>query len=332
MSLLSDNVTRKFIDTLNVSEWEIDTDTGWHDIDKVMMTIPYQVWRLTLVDGSILEGADTHIIFDEYLQEVFLKDVHVDDLIAVRDGFIRVASIEVLDNVESMYDIEVNSVDHRFYSGNILSHNSVTVVSYFLWVLLFHDNQNLAILANKGALARDLLSKVKLAYEYLPMWIQQGICVWNKGNVELENGSKILAASTTSSAVRGGSYNLIFLDEFAFVAPNMATEFFASVYPTISSGKTTKMLIVSTPNGLNHFYKMWMDAEKKKSLYNPVEVHWSSVPGRDEKWKEDTIRNTSQEQFDQEHNCVGASTQVKVRDIITGDICLMSIEDLYKRV
>lgn len=186
---------------------------------------------------------------------------------------------------------------------------SVTVVSYFLWMVLFQDNQNIAILANKGALARDLLAKVKLAYEHLPMWIQQGIVTWNKGNIELENGSKILASSTTSSAVRGGSYNCVFLDEFAFVQPNMATEFFASVYPVISSGQTTKLLIVSTPNGLNHYYKMWMDAVNKKSLYNPIEVHWSLVPGRDEKWKEDTIRNTSQEQFDQEHGCefIGSS-------------------------
>lgn len=195
--------------------------------------------------------------------------------------------------------------NHRFTIAKLprQAGKSVTVVSYFLWVVLFQDNQNIAILANKGALARDLLAKVKLAYEHLPMWLQQGVVTWNKGNIELENGSKILASSTTSSAVRGGSYNCVFLDEFAFVQPNMATEFFASVYPVISSGQTTKLLIVSTPNGLNHYYKMWMDAVNKKSLYHPIEVHWSLVPGRDEKWKEETIRNTSQEQFDQEHGC-----------------------------
>ena len=177
---------------------------------------------------------------------------------------------------------------------------STTSISYILWRILFHDNQNVAILANKGALARDLLAKLQLAYEYLPKWIQQGVVIWNKGNIELENGSKVVAAATSSSAIRGGSYNLIFLDEFAFVQRNLADQFFASVYPTISSGKTTQVIIVSTPNGLNHFYKLWIDAIEKRSEYVPIEVHWSDVPGRDEKWKEQTIRNTSEAQFRQE--------------------------------
>jgi hypothetical protein len=127
--------------------------------------------------------------------------------------------------------------------------------------------------------------------------LQQGIIVWNKRNIELENGSKIFAYATSASGVRGGSYNLIFLDEFAFVQHNMAQDFFQSTYPVISSGSTSKVIIVSTPNGLNLFYKMWTDAIEKRSSYVPVEVHWSMVPGRDEKWKEETIRNTSEEQF-----------------------------------
>ena len=147
------------------------------------------------------------------------------------------------------------------------------------------------------------MSKIQFAYEYLPKWLQQGIVVWNKGNIELENSSKVVAAATSSSAIRGGSYNLIFLDEFAFVGNNLAEEFFSSVYPTISSGQTSKVIIVSTPNGMNHFYKMWIDAEEKNSQYVPIEVHWSEVPGRNEKWKKETIANTSQEQFRQEFEC-----------------------------
>lgn len=184
------------------------------------------------------------------------------------------------------------------------SGKSTCVTSYMLWLILFHSNQNIAILANKGQLARDLLEKIRIAYENLPKWIQQGVTVWNKGSIGLENGSKIIAAATSSSAVRGGSYNLIFLDEFAFVGNNMAEDFFKSVYPTITSGKTTKVIIVSTPNGMNHFYKMWTDATEKRSTYVPLEFHWSDVPGRDEKWKEETISNTSQEQFDQEFECM----------------------------
>ena len=177
---------------------------------------------------------------------------------------------------------------------------TTTSVAYLLWLTIFTETQNVAILANKGALARDILGKYQLAYENLPMWLQQGVLVWNKGNVELENGSKIIAASTSSSAIRGGSFNLVFLDEFAFVPNNIAEEFFNSVYPVISSGKTSKIIIVSTPNGMNLFYKLWMDAINKKNNYKTFEIHWSMVPGRDEAWKEETIRNTSERQFRQE--------------------------------
>ena len=162
---------------------------------------------------------------------------------------------------------------------------------------------SVAILANKAATARDLLGRLQLAYENLPKWLQQGVMTWNKGSLELENGSKILASSTSASAVRGGSYNIIFLDEFAYVPVNVAEQFFSSVYPTISSGKTTKVMIVSTPHGMNMFYKLWSDAENKINSYIPIEVHWSEIPGRDEEWKAETIKNTSQSQFNTEFEC-----------------------------
>jgi Terminase large subunit, T4likevirus-type, N-terminal/Terminase RNaseH-like domain len=180
---------------------------------------------------------------------------------------------------------------------------TTTSVAYLLWLTLFSDTQNVAVLANKGSLARDILAKYQLAYENLPMWLQQGVVTWNKGNVELENGSKIVAASTSSSAIRGGSFNCVFLDEFGFVPNNIAEEFFNSVYPVISSGKTSKIIIVSTPNGMNLFYKLWMDAITGKNNYKTFEIHWSMVPGRDEAWKEETIRNTSERQFAQEFEC-----------------------------
>jgi len=180
---------------------------------------------------------------------------------------------------------------------------TTTSVGYLLWLTIFTDSQNVAVLANKGALARDILAKYQLAYENLPSWLQQGVVTWNKGNVELENGSKIVAASTSSSAIRGGSFNCVFLDEFAFVPNNIANEFFNSVYPVISSGKSTKIIIVSTPNGMNLFYKLWMDSIEGRNNYKNFEIHWSMVPGRDEAWKEETVRNTSQRQFDQEFGC-----------------------------
>ena len=183
------------------------------------------------------------------------------------------------------------------------SGKSTTIVSYLLHYALFNPNCNIAILANKSSTARDILGRLQLAYENIPKFLQQGVLNWNKGNIELENGSKIVAAATSSSAIRGGSYNIIFLDEFAFVPATIAEQFFSSVFPTISSGKSTKMVIVSTPHGMNMYYKLWSDSINKLNDYIPVEVHWSEVPGRDEKWREETIRNTSKEQFASEFEC-----------------------------
>lgn len=194
------------------------------------------------------------------------------------------------------------------------SGKSTTVVSYILHYILFNQSMNVAILANKQATAREILSRLKLAYEYLPLWLQQGIVEWNKGSIELENGSRIIASSTSASAIRGGSFNMIFLDEFAHVPQNVAEEFFSSVYPTITSGQTTKVLMVSTPNGLNMFYHYWRGATKNpgelgKNEYIPIEVHWSEVPLypggplRGKEWKEQTIRNTSEQQFQSEFEC-----------------------------
>jgi hypothetical protein len=177
---------------------------------------------------------------------------------------------------------------------------TTTAVAYLLWTVLFKDSQNIAVLANKGQTARDILGKLQLAYENLPMWLQQGVVEWNKGRIELENSSVIVANSTSSSAARSGAYNIVFLDEFAFVPGNVAYDFITSVYPVITSGTKTKILMVSTPNGMNLFYKMWMDAVEKRSNYKPFEIHWSMVPGRDDAWREETIRNTSERQFQQE--------------------------------
>jgi len=209
----------------------------------------------------------------------------------------------------SMYDFQKNIL--RDFHGNRFNiaklprqtGKSTTVVAYLLYYAIFYDSVNIGILANKASTARELLSRLQLAYENLPKWMQHGVLVWNKGNVELENGSKILAASTSASAVRGMSFNILFLDEFAFVPNHVAEQFFASVYPTITSGKSTKVIIISTPNGMNHFYKMWEDARRGKNGYITNEVHWSQVPGRDAKWKEETIKNTSPRQFAQEFEC-----------------------------
>tara|TARA_B100000003_G_scaffold4970_1_gene4516 strand:- start:6888 stop:8537 length:1650 start_codon:yes stop_codon:yes gene_type:complete len=223
--------------------------------------------------------------------------------------YIRIVSLDEglipFDMYDFQKDLIKNFHEQRFNIAKLprQTGKSTTVVSYLLHYALFNDNIRIAILANKAETARELLQRLQLSYENLPKWLQQGVGSWNKGSLELENGSKIVAASTSSSAVRGNSFNIIFLDEFAFIPNHIAEQFFSSVYPTISSGKTTKVIIISTPNGMNMFYKLWHDAERGKNDYKPLEVHWSAVPGRDAKWKEETIRNTSERQFTQEFEC-----------------------------
>lgn len=177
---------------------------------------------------------------------------------------------------------------------------TTTTCAYLLHKILFNESYNVAVLANKEGQAREILSRVKLMFEHLPKFLQQGIIEWNKGSIELENGSKVMASATGGSSVRGKTFSLLVLDEFAFVPNNIQEEFFASVYPTITSGKTTKVIITSTPNGMNLFYKIWTESEEGRNSYKRCTVNWYDVPGRDEKFKEEYINNTSERQWRQE--------------------------------
>jgi len=254
-----------------------------------------------------LKKANTQIEFTEEQIIEFLKCK--EDPVYFARNYIKIVSLDHGLVPFEMYPFQEKLIqnfhDNRFNICKMprQTGKSTTCVSYLLHYAVFNDNVNIAILANKASTARDLLGRLQLAYENLPKWMQQGIISWNKGSLELENGSKISSNSTSSSAVRGGSYNVIFLDEFAFIPNHIADDFFASVYPTISSGQSTKVIIVSTPRGMNHFYRMWHDAERDKNEYVPTEVHWSEVPGRDQAWKEQTIANTSEQQFKVEFEC-----------------------------
>ena len=254
-----------------------------------------------------LKKVGTEIQFTKHQIQEYLKCK--EDPVYFARNYIKIISLDEGIVPFKMWDFQEELIEsfheNRFNIAKLprQTGKSTTCVSYLLHYILFNDNVNVGILANKLSTARDLLGRLQLAYEQLPLWIQQGIVVYNKGSMELENGSKILAASTSASAVRGMSFNIIFLDEFAFIPNHIAEQFFSSVYPTITSGTSTKVIIISTPNGMNHFYKLWVDAQKGRNGYAWNEVHWSKVPGRDAKWKEQTIANTSERQFTQEFDC-----------------------------
>lgn len=286
--------------------------------------------------NSNLKASNVQINFTKEQLEEYAKCAR-DPIYFIRN-YVKIISLDKGLVPFELYDFQEEMVQtvhtNRFVIAKLprQSGKSTTITAYILHYILFNQSVNVAILANKLSTARELLSRLKLAYEYLPKWLQQGVVEWNKGTIELENGSRVLASATSSSAVRGGSFNMIFLDEFAYVPQNVAEEFFSSVYPTISSGQETKVLVVSTPHGMNLYYKLWTDAINKRNSYVPVDVHWSDVPGRDDKWKQETIANTSEEQFRTEFECVARDTIVKVRNKTTGEITTMTIGDLYDKI
>ncbi len=228
-----------------------------------------------------------------YFAEKYIQIVHVDR------GLIPIALYDYQkDIVEKITNNRRVTVVTSRQAGK-----TTTAVAVILHYVLFNEHKTCALLANKGDAAREILDRIKIAYEALPKWMQQGVMEWNKGSVEFENGCKIIAGSTSSSAIRGKSISFLYIDETAFV--ENWDEFFASVFPTISSGETTKMLYTSTPNGLNHFYKTCQGAKEDTNGFEYVEVPWQKVPGRDEAWRQETLAamDFDKQKFNQEFEC-----------------------------
>lgn len=232
------------------------------------------------------------IIDPIYFVETYAKIVHVDR------GLIPFLPYEYQKNI-------INTAIANRYTICKLPRQSgkTTVIAAFMvWMLLFNKQYKMACLAHKEAQAREILDRIKLIYENLPKWLQQGVTSWNRTSVELQTGSKIEIGATSSGSIRGKSFNLIYLDEFAFIPANMQEEFYTSVLPTISSGTTSKIIVTSTPKGLNLFYKIWTEAVSGKNGYQPIEIKWDDPPGRDEEWKRIQIGIIGEEKFNQEYN------------------------------
>ena len=208
-----------------------------------------------------------------------------------------------------LYDYQKRFVETIHKENRIISiqprqqGKTQVAAAYVLHYSIFNENKTVAILANKATAAREILSRYQLMYEYLPSFLQQGIKTWNKGDIELENGSKVFTSATSASGIRGKSVNFLYVDEAAIIPNNVAEDFFTSTYPTISSGKTTKVLITSTPLGYNHFWKFWNEAENKVNGFIPVRVNYWEHPNRDEKWAAEQKELLGELKFTQEVLC-----------------------------
>jgi hypothetical protein len=297
---------RKFEEVLEVpSNYLIKTPQGFKNINKVMKTIPYEVWHIKLVNGDELKAADTHILYTVDHTPIYLQDIHIGTPIETDVGYFACNYISNLGYEENMYDVEVDSEEHEFYSNGFVSHNTTTSCIYLLWSAIFNEHCNIAVLANKQKNAIEILDDIRKAYEGLPAFMKPGVTEYNNTKIEFENGSAIFGAATSENALRGFSAKILFCDEFAFVPKNIADKFWKSNFPII--GNKGQVILVSTPNGpAGLFYEIWQSANKQDGTYPfaPFKVEWWEVPGRDEKFKQDTIAALgSLQSWLQEYEC-----------------------------
>lgn len=294
----------KLIETYDVNDYEIWTDSGWHDLTHFHKTVMYDVWIVS-TENFELECADDHILFkSENYEETYCKNLNVGDFVWTENGLEKIESIIKTDRAEHMYDATVDSNDHRIFTNGILSHNTTVATALALHEACFKDHKNIVIVANKEETAKNIFKRVRLAYLELPNWLKPGIKKWGDTGLELANGSTIEISTTTGNAARGKTINLLLLDELAFIEPESIVEdFWRSVYPTISRAKTSRILITSTPNGVgNLFHRLYIGATKKENRFHYERIDWWEVPGRDEEWKKEQIKDLgSYESFAQEY-------------------------------
>jgi Terminase large subunit, T4likevirus-type, N-terminal len=235
MYKLSEQIERKFVDVVSLDEeWEIETDTGYKPLTHINKTVEYDIWELRTEDGLELDCADDHIVFRPNHEEVFVKNLCPGDIILTKNGLSKVKLVSRTAVSENMFDVTVGDDNHRFYSNGILSHNTAAMAAYILWFAIFQPTKMVAVLANKMDQAQEIMDRIRMAFEYLPFFLQHGVKVYNKRRVEFDNGSVIFSAATSSSGIRGRSVDLCYIDEAAFVENDLT--FYESTYPVQTPG------------------------------------------------------------------------------------------------
>lgn len=321
-------IDEKILESFEVSDWEIETEDGWKDITYSNKTKKFVVWKLN-TESFELKCADDHIVMDEYFNQIFVKDLRIGQRLITKNGLEKVISVECLNFEEEMYDLSVDSENHTYFTSGILSHNTTVASVYLVYYAIFNGYKNIAVLANKQETAIEIMSRIQMIIEGLPLWLSPEILEWSKKKILFGNGSKIEAFASSSTAIRGKSTHILFLDEFAFILPNVCKEFMDAVYPTITANKNSKIIMVSTPNGMNQFYEIWSAAVKGKSQFFPIKVHWWEHPDRDETFKQNMIRDRGVQFFLGEFQCSEKNSKITVKNE-AGLIENVTVEELYK--
>ena len=289
----------KTIEEINLKGIKILTDTGYKELSHLMISKPFEQYIIKLENDYELNCADEHIVFDENYNEIYVKNLNVNDYILTDEGPQKVIDISINKTKISMCDTTVNDDNHRFYSNGILSHNSTTTAIYCLWVILFNSDKAGLILSKSGPAGLDLIKKIKDMYLYLPYHLKIGTMKWNQSEISFDNNSSISTESFSPTAGLGKTINFLILDEFAWCPPNDVELFYNNIIPTVTTITDSNVCIMSTQNGFNLFYKLWKGSIEKTNIYAPFKVDWDQVPQfntetkqwekRTEKWKEEMI-------------------------------------------
>ena len=308
---------RKFEEVLDVSDYSIKTPDGFKPINKVMKTIPYQVWLLTLEDDYYLECADDHIVMF-HGKEVFVKDLKVGDLVETEEGDKKVLSVVETERIENMYDFEIDSEDHTFYSNGILSHNTTSIMVYLAWYTIFHENKTVAIVADGERNAKKILRSIRDVFEYLPEWVVPEITEDNAKSIRLANGTHIFCAATSPNCLAGESISILYMDELALVQRSIQEDFWRANNPTVEHGE--KIIVSSTPRGVGDiFHTIWKGALAGDTEFKAIRVdYWEVDDYSSEKWKKAKIKEIGLVAFNSEYGnqFVGSTTTIISSEIL----------------
>lgn len=292
---------KKIIEEYEVNDLEIETDDGFHKASRLYVTQPYHVYEIETVRGYKLECADNHIVFDEFYNQVFVKDLNVGDKIITNSGTDEILSIHRYPFKITMRDFTIDHPNHRYYTNGILSHNTTTIAVFLSWMLIFHIDRNILIVANKEKTAIEIVDKIINIFKGLPYWLKPGTEQWGRTALKLDNGSKIISSATTNTASIGFTIHCVLLDEFAHIPDNIVNNFWRSVYPTLSSSRVSQCIITSTPNGTtNKFYEIVSGAIEHKNSFKYIRTDYWEVPGHDEAWAAQMRADFGDEEFAQE--------------------------------
>jgi intein/homing endonuclease len=284
INLDENDISKKILNTLSINGYKVKSDTGFEELSNLHITQPYTSYTLRTEQHN-MECADNHIVFDEDMQEIFVSELNVGDKIWTENGLEYVTYLHKNKFKYSMFDTTVNSENHRLYTNGILSHNTISAAIFMVHTILFNNDKNVMIVANKGDTAVEIVDKIKSIYSLLPFFLKPGIKTWNQKSLTFENGCRIKTSARTKTPAIGFTIDVLYLDEFAHIPSTIIEPYYTAAFPTTAAVQNSKIIITSTPNGMNLFHKLLTNAERpvgdpQKNNYKPMRVYWYQVPGR----------------------------------------------------